>query len=63
MTQEATALLHRAFSKSISSADLKMDAELDSARGLPGLDGPFRLDASGPFQSGGRQAAHAATSM
>ena len=49
--REAEALLDRAFAKSISSADLKMDAQLE-IRGLQGLEGPIRLDASGPFQSG-----------
>jgi len=49
--RDAEALLDRAFAKSISSADLKMDAQLE-VRGLQSLDGPIRLDASGPFKSG-----------
>ena len=49
--RDAEALLDRAFAKSISSADLKLNAQLE-VRGLQGLEGPIRLDASGPFQSG-----------
>ena len=49
--RDAEALLDRAFAKSISSADMKVDAQLE-IRGLEGLDSPIRLDASGPFQSG-----------
>jgi hypothetical protein len=49
--RDAEALLNRAFAKSMSSADLTVDAQLE-IRGLEGLDSPIRLDASGPFQSG-----------
>jgi hypothetical protein len=49
--RDAEALLDRAFAKSISSADLKLNAQLE-VRGLQGLEGPIRFEASGPFQSG-----------
>ncbi len=49
--REAQALMDRAFAKSISSADMKVEAQLE-IRGLKGLQGPIRLDASGPFKSG-----------
>ena len=43
-------LLDRAFSSSIKSADLKVDASIQ-LKGSPGLDRPVRLTASGPFRS------------
>ena len=49
--RDAQALLDRAFAKSISSADLKVEAQLE-VRGLEGLKGPIRMEASGPFKSG-----------
>ncbi|MBA2792787.1 MAG: hypothetical protein H0U32_02190 [Thermoleophilaceae bacterium] len=45
------ALLDRAFKASISSADLKIDAQLD-VDGLAGLKGPVRLEAEGSYVAG-----------
>jgi len=50
--REAQALLDRAIAKSIDSADLEADVQLE-VRGLKGLDSPVRLDASGPFVNDG----------
>jgi hypothetical protein len=47
-------LLDRAFSSSIKSADLKVDASIE-LKGSPGLDRPVRITASGPFRSNERK--------
>ncbi len=46
-----TALLDRALSRSIDSADLALDAQLE-IQGLDGFDAPIRLQAGGPFTNG-----------
>jgi hypothetical protein len=43
-------LLDNAFSSSIKSADLKIDASVQ-LKGSPGLDKPVRISASGPFRT------------
>jgi hypothetical protein len=43
-------LLDKAFSTSMESADLKVDASIQ-LKGSPGLDKPVRISASGPFRS------------
>jgi hypothetical protein len=43
-------LLDRAFSSSIKSADLKLDASIQ-LKGSPGLDKPVRISATGPFRT------------
>lgn len=43
-------LLDRAFSSSIKSADLEVDASIQ-LKGSPGLDKPVRITASGPFRT------------
>jgi hypothetical protein len=43
-------LLDKAFSSSIKSADLKLDASIQ-LKGSPGLDKPVRITASGPFRT------------
>lgn len=43
-------LLDKAFSTSMESADLKVDASIQ-IKGSPGLDKPVRISASGPFRS------------
>jgi hypothetical protein len=43
-------LLDNAFSSSIKSADLKIDASIQ-LKGSPGLDKPVRISASGPFRT------------
>ena len=43
-------LLNKAFSSSIESADLKVDASVQ-LKGSPGLDKPVRISATGPFRS------------
>jgi len=43
-------LLDKAFSSSIRSADLKLDASIQ-LKGSPGLDKPVRIIASGPFRT------------
>jgi hypothetical protein len=43
-------LLDKAFSSSINSADLKLDASIQ-LKGSPGLDRPVRITASGPFRT------------
>jgi hypothetical protein len=43
-------VLDKAFSSSIRSADLKVDASIQ-LKGSPGLDRPVRISASGPFRS------------
>lgn len=47
-------LLDKAFSASIKSADLKVDASIQ-LKGSPGLDKPVRISASGPFQTNDRK--------
>jgi hypothetical protein len=48
--QDVESLLDKAFSSSIDSADLKLDAELD-LNGNEQLKNPIRVRASGPFRS------------
>lgn len=48
--QDVESLLDKAFSSSITSADLKLDAELD-LKGNDQLKNPIRIRASGPFRS------------
>jgi hypothetical protein len=43
-------VLDKAFSSSIKSADLKVDASIQ-LKGSPGLDRPVRISASGPFRT------------
>ena len=43
-------LLDKAFSTSIKSADLKVDASVQ-LKGSPGLDAPIRISAAGPFRT------------
>jgi hypothetical protein len=43
-------LLDKAFSSSIKSADLKVDASIQ-LKGSPGLDKPLRITATGPFRT------------
>jgi len=47
-------LLDKAFSSSIQSADLKIDASIQ-LKGSPGLDKPVRISASGPFRTNDRK--------
>ena len=46
--QDAEALLNRAFSKPIPSADVEIDAELE-VDGLQGFEEPVRIRAAGPY--------------
>lgn len=46
--QDVEGLLDRAFGQSVSSANVKVDAQLD-VQGLEGLDAPVRLEASGVY--------------
>jgi hypothetical protein len=48
--KDAQALLDKAFKKSIDSADLKLEAEVE-VKGSPALSRPLRIEASGPFRS------------
>jgi hypothetical protein len=48
--EDAQDLLDRAFSSSIQSADLKVDASIQ-LKGSPGLDKPVRITAKGPFRT------------
>ena len=48
--EDVEALLDRAFSSSIESADLKIDAQLE-LNGTGTLDRPVRITATGPFRS------------
>ena len=48
--QDVESLLDRAFKRSVTSADVKVDAEL-KIEGLKGFDRPVRLRASGPYVS------------
>ena len=43
-------LLDKAFSSSIQSANLKLDASIQ-LKGSPGLDKPVRITATGPFKT------------
>ena len=52
--QDVSALLDRALSRSIDSADLAFDAELE-IKGLDGYEAPIRLQARGPFTAGRRE--------
>jgi len=46
--EDVTALLDRALSRSIASADLTFDAQVE-VNGLDGFEAPIRLQAGGPF--------------
>ena len=48
--QDAEALLDRAFSREVPSADVEIDAELE-VDGLEGFEEPIRISASGPYIS------------
>jgi len=47
-------VLDKAFSSSIKSADLKVDASIQ-LKGSPGLDKPVRITAAGPFRTNDRR--------
>ena len=49
-TENVQDLLDKAFSSSITSADLKLDASIQ-LKGSPTLDKPVRITASGPFRT------------
>ena len=49
-TENVQDLLDKAFSSSITSADLKLDASIQ-LKGSPALDKPVRITASGPFRT------------
>lgn len=49
---DAQALLEKAFSKQVDSAELKLDLKAD-LKGLDQLKGPISLSISGPFESSG----------
>ncbi len=51
-SQDARALLEKAFSKQVDSADLKLEVKAD-LEGLDQLRGPVSLTMSGPFESRG----------
>jgi len=46
--QDAEALLDRTFGRTVPSADVEIDAELE-VEGLPGFDDPIRIRAAGPY--------------
>jgi len=48
--EDVQEILDRAFSSSIESADLKVDASIQ-LKGSPGLDKPVRITAAGPFRT------------
>ena len=48
--EDAQDLLDKAFSSSIESADLKVDASIQ-VKGSPGLEKPVRIKAAGPFRT------------
>jgi len=48
--EDVQSLLDKAFSSSIKSADLKVDASIQ-VKGSPGLEKPLRITATGPFRS------------
>jgi hypothetical protein len=48
--EDAQDLLDKAFSSSIESADLKVDASIQ-VKGSPGLEKPLRISATGPFRT------------
>ncbi|HYI37684.1 MAG TPA: hypothetical protein VEX39_13800 [Thermoleophilaceae bacterium] len=50
-SDDATALIDKAFGTSIKSADVKLEAEL-KVQGLQGLTTPIQLSASGPYIGG-----------
>ena len=50
-SEDATALIEKAFSNSIDSANVKLEAEL-KVQGLKGLNTPIQLSASGPYIGG-----------
>jgi hypothetical protein len=49
-TEDVQNVLDKAFSNSIESADLKVDASVQ-LKGSPGLDKPLRISATGPFRT------------
>jgi hypothetical protein len=49
-TENVQGLLDKAFSSSMKSADLKLDASIQ-LKGSPALDKPVRITASGPFRT------------
>lgn len=50
-SDDASALIDKAFANSIKSADVKLEAEL-KVQGLQGLNTPIQLSASGPYIGG-----------
>jgi hypothetical protein len=52
--QDVQELLDRAFDRPLNSMDLKVEAEID-LQGLEGVDRPIRIEASGPYVSGGEE--------
>ena len=48
--ENVQSVLDKAFSNSIKSADLKVDASVQ-VKGSPGLDKPLRINATGPFRT------------
>ena len=50
-SEDATALIEKAFGNSIKSANVKLEAEL-KVQGLQGLNTPIQLSASGPYIGG-----------
>ena len=54
-SKEARALLEKAFSKQVDSAELKLDMKAD-LEGLDQLKGPITFNISGPFKSRGEKA-------
>jgi hypothetical protein len=53
-TQDARALLEKAFSKEVDSADLKLDLKVE-LEGLPQANGPLSLTLEGPFKNNGEK--------
>jgi hypothetical protein len=51
-SDEASALLEKAFTKQVNSGDLKLEASAE-VDGVPQLSGPLTLSLSGPFKSDG----------
>jgi hypothetical protein len=49
-SENVQAVLDKAFSSSMKSADLKLDASIQ-LKGSPGLDKPARISATGPFRT------------
>ena len=54
--EEVTKLLDRAFDKSLESADINLDSTV-RVRGIPQVERPIRIQASGPYRSTEGQAA------